>query len=298
MVTKSQAVSTPVKDDITKQVRTPEEIKLFFWNLKGKDLSSAVLDIINTINNPDLLIFSETTKETRKALQAALSSLKYVSRTQVDSGKVRVAVFDKLDKATVIEKREEQLFTSLVYQLGEEKFLVAGVHLYSPVSMPSLPDRFLSAHSQAKKIKRIEKKFGIDKTIIMGDFNFNPFERPMVSSESFQAIHCKRTSLIKVLKGAKHYFFNPSWRALGNDSMDGTPPGTHHYVPKNKESLVFHWNMYDQVLIRPKLFSEYTDSFEIITKGQVIESLLHEADFTPDQNKFSDHLPIAYSIKI
>ncbi|HDX9535324.1 TPA: hypothetical protein ROX87_004794 [Bacillus thuringiensis] len=297
MATKSQAVSTPVKDDIKKQVRTPEEIKLFFWNLKGKDLSPAVLDIIKNINTPDLLIFSETTKETREALQATLSSLKYVSRTQVGSGGVRVAVFDKLEKATVQDKREEQLFTSLVYQLGGEKFLVVGVHLYSPVSYPAMYDRWMSAHNQAGKIKRIEEEFDIDKTIVMGDFNFNPFEMPMVSSESFQATHCKRTSL-RGGEGAKRYFFNPSWRALGNDSMDGTPPGTHYYVPVNKESFVLYWNMYDQVLIRPNLFSDCTDSFEIITKGQMIESLLHEVDFIPDKDKFSDHLPIAYSIKI
>ncbi|MEK4058487.1 MULTISPECIES: hypothetical protein [Paenibacillus] len=128
------------------------------------------------------------------------------------------------------------------------KVLVVGIHLLSPISAP-IDDRYVDATKQNENIERIEAEWGIDKTIVIGDFNMNPFDKGMVSEKAFKATHCKQTVLSNRTK--KPYYFNPSWRAFSNDlTLEGNnaPPGTIHFIPRNKDSDVNFWHIFDQSL--------------------------------------------------
>ncbi|NOU77451.1 hypothetical protein GC101_01005 [Paenibacillus sp. LMG 31459] len=283
-------MTVKLKSDEINNKRT--EITMFFWNIGKKDLT----DSLNTLLNEspmDILIFSEANISIRESLNKTLLPLGYKSRTPL-KGAVRVSIFDRLPN--VIYCRVDQYQTFIIYELLGMKVLVVGIHLLSPISAP-IDDRYVDATKQNENIERIEAEWGIDKTIVIGDFNMNPFDKGMVSEKAFKATHCKQTVLSNRTK--KPYYFNPSWRAFSNDlTLEGNnaPPGTIHFIPRNKDSDVNFWHIFDQVLIRSKLFSELSDRYQILFKWN--KHFLLTDNLIPNRLSYSDHLPIKYTINL
>ncbi|GIP08204.1 hypothetical protein J1TS5_03740 [Paenibacillus macerans] len=270
-------------------------LQILFWNIKRKDLSKEIHALIKEHRCPELIVLSETTQRSRKEISNILMSQGYISRTPIN-GNVRVAIFDKLDSSAIKYLRQDQRFTSIVYDINNQKFMIVGIHLDSPVSYPDVTDRYVRAADYSIIIEQMEKTWEIKKTLLIGDFNMNPFDKGMVSELSFKATHCKQTA--KRETGNKRYFFNPSWKLFSNDLTQDNrqPPGTIHYVPHNKDTYVDYWHVFDQVLIRSELISSLSNSFEVITNIGSI-NLLNQ-DLVPDRELYSDHLPIKYQIEV
>lgn len=173
-------------------------------------------------NVPEVLILSETTQQSRRSVERLLFQHGYTSRTQL-KGNVRVAVYDKIITSNVVYLREDQRFTILIYKMDGQHIMIVGVHLDSPASYPDVNDRYVCATEQFGLIEAIERIYKVEKTIIIGDFNMNPFDKGMVSELSLKATHCKRTALRT--KSNKRYFFNPSWSIYSNDltAQEGKP---------------------------------------------------------------------------
>jgi hypothetical protein len=138
-------------------------------------------------------------------------------------------------------------------------------------------------------IARLEKQIGHSRTIVIGDFNMNPFEAGLVSSEGFHATMARSIAGRKsrtVLGEVRHFFYNPMWSLLGDCSPG--PPGTYFYP--SSPPLAFLWNTYDQVLLRPDLanFFEPGDVRVIDSAGS--QSLLTSAGIP--NRAVSDHLPL------
>jgi len=83
------------------------------------------------------------------------------------------------------------------------------------------------------------------------------------------------------------------WSLFGDISAG--PPGTYYHA--SSEHRVFFWNMFDQVLIRPDLLDAFNPrELEIIhTNGDI--SLLSSQN-RPDDEQFSDHLPIRFTLAL
>lgn len=288
---------TVQKNNITKKSKRTLKAdlsELLFWNLQKKNLTGVIKDLI-TIKPYDILLFSETTQNIRISLNDMLEPLGYRSRTAL-LGNVRVAIFDKYKDTNIVFFKEERRFSIIIYDFNGEKYMIVGVHLDSPVSYPNESDRFVLARDEYTIITSYKENHNVNKIVVIGDFNLNPFDRAMISELSFKATHCKQTA--KTSSTRKDYLFNPSWRIFSNDltSPEKKPPGTIHYVPWNKDSYVDYWHVFDQVLISPQLFSRYTDSYNVLTQWNKINLL--NSSLIPDRIKFSDHLPIEYTIEI
>lgn len=293
------AKTSPMQETKKRNAPTPQPTslisKMLYWNLEKKDLSAAILEL-TTLMSFDIVIFSETTQKTRVALNSVLSPLGFKSRTNL-SGNPRVALFDKYQDSNVIYFKEDLRYTSIIYNIYGEKFMVVGVHLDSPASYPNVEDRYVLGRDEHSKIETNEKNYSVCKTVIIGDFNMNPFDKGMISELSFKATHCKQTAITS--RSDKPYFFNPSWRIFSNDltvKRGKKAPGTIHYVPNGKDTYVDYWHVFDQVLIRPHLFSVYTDSYEVLTGWKKVNLL--NSSLVPDRTNFSDHLPITYTVEI
>lgn len=267
---------------------------IFCWNLQQKDLSSAIQELVSR-RSFDILFFSETTQKSRKALDEALKPLGYSTRTNL-LGNVRVALFDKYEQSEILLVKEDQRLTIIIYNFGGEKYMVVGVHLDSPASYPDESDRYALARDEYSIIASYMRTHEVKNTVIIGDFNMNPFDRGMVSELSFKATHCKQTA--QTVNKKKEYFFNPSWKIFSNDLTEKVKkaPGTIHYVPRNKDTYVDYWHVFDQVLISPCMLSEYSNSYEVLTEWNKVKLL--DSNLIPNRTKFSDHLPIVYTIKI
>jgi hypothetical protein len=83
------------------------------------------------------------------------------------------------------------------------------------------------------------------------------------------------------------------WRFFGENA--GGPSGTYYY--ERAEHVVYFWNIFDQILVRPTLIDCFEDDdLQIIDAvGQV---KLTRADGRPNSNVGSDHLPILFEMDI
>jgi hypothetical protein len=141
-----------------------------------------------------------------------------------------------------------------------------------------------------RDLENIELEYRNRNSLIVGDFNVNPFEEPMVSACAGHALSSRQiVQKSKRTVSGRQYnmFYNPMWNLFGDSN---NPPGTYYY---NASSQVnYFWNIFDQVIIRPELMKNFDlNNLKIITKVDNIQFL--------NKNNIpiiSDHLPIVFTI--
>ncbi len=177
---------------------------------------------------------------------------------------------------------------------GRLEVLLATAHLPSK--------REFSSESQAHECARLarqiasaEEAVSHQRTIFMGDLNVNPFENGMVSAAAVHAVMTREIAVrgTRTVQGEQYpFFYNPMWGHFGDTRKD-SPPGTYYY--EKAEHLVYFWNMFDQVLLRPDLARLFRpDGLTILTK--IGETSLLTPGGKPDTSVASDHLPIMLAI--
>jgi hypothetical protein len=141
-------------------------------------------------------------------------------------------------------------------------------------------------------IQRLEARHFIEKTILVGDLNMNPFEQGVTGARQLHAVMTKA----KASEGTRQFdskdfpfFYNPMWGLFG-DRTHG-PAGTYYGGPRGAVS--YFWEMFDQVLLRPALMDDLKD-LRILDHDSV-ESLLTKNGL-PDSENGSDHLPILFRL--
>ena len=143
-------------------------------------------------------------------------------------------------------------------------------------------------------MERLEDKYKTNSSIVVGDFNLNPFEEPMIGALGAHAIPCKKVAKRNKRKiSGKDYkmFYNPMWNLFGDNS---SPPGTYYY--SSSEQVSYFWNIFDQVIIRPDVVEFFDiNSLKVVTEVDDIKLL--NKNGIPDKNNISDHLPIFFSIE-
>jgi hypothetical protein len=170
----------------------------------------------------------------------------------------------------------------------DKDFLLGTVHLLS--KMNTTPQtQSLEAGEYVRKVRMIEKELQQKNTILIGDFNMNPFEPGMVSASVFNSV-CSLDIALKQSRKFQYvdydYFYNPAWKnyaGVGNEVY-----GTYYHHSYGMDE--FHWNNYDQALIRPAILQQYRPEF----------SVLHDKvwfDLRNKNNNISDHYPILLELK-
>ena len=129
------------------------------------------------------------------------------------------------------------------------------------------------------------------RSILVGDFNLNPFESPMTDAPLFNAVSsaklAKRGSRT-YQRISRPYFYNPMWNLLGDRAW---PPGTYYRASPNAGEI--HWNTLDQLLICPKLIDNFVgESLEVLTRSD--QHSFTKKSHLPDEKAYSDHLPIYF----
>ena len=83
------------------------------------------------------------------------------------------------------------------------------------------------------------------------------------------------------------------WNFFGDNSPH--PQGTYYYT--GSDHINYYWNAFDQVLVRPDLISKLPiDSIKILDSDG-FQSLLKKTGVPDDQN-FSDHLPLTFRLNL
>ncbi|MCI0690586.1 hypothetical protein L0337_01115 [candidate division KSB1 bacterium] len=208
----------------------------------------------------------------------------------------KVEIFVRFSSEFIQPIHEEDRLTIRHLALpGKLDLLLAVTHFPSKLSW-SESSQALECIELARSIRFAEKKISHSRTVLVGDLNMNPFEDGVISAHGLHGVMSrslanKKSRIVQSKEYA--FFYNPMWNLLG----DATPgaPGTFYY--NDSQPIVFFWNMFDQVLIRPDLLSIFhNEDLKIITVDKNGSFLSKQG--IPDKDRLSDHLPIFFKLRL
>jgi Endonuclease/Exonuclease/phosphatase family. len=183
----------------------------------------------------------------------------------------------------------------LILPLQEDVLLCVVHGLDKHNNSPAKQELFLQQVVAA--LSHFENKVGHDRSIVLGDFNANPFESPVASALGMNAVISRaiaQSDPRRMLNQSYPYFYNPMWNLYG-DEPRSSAPATYYYRGSDPHEL--YWHMLDQVLIRPSLLNRFDHSaLEIVTA--ILGTELTGARGTPDRIRFSDHLPVVFGMDL
>jgi hypothetical protein len=134
------------------------------------------------------------------------------------------------------------------------------------------------------------------RSIVVGDFNAQPFESAILSSDGLHAIGIRQESnqtsrVLRLSDDREEFFYNPMWRLYGHLPAQEAGMATHYW--QNRLASELFWHMLDQVVLRPEECVRFPeDTIKILTTVGTVQLL--SPDGIPDETVGSDHLPLVF----
>ncbi|AXE19713.1 hypothetical protein DR864_19200 [Runella rosea] len=270
-----------------------QEIRFLFWNLNRNRPFEEIINIVEH-HQIDVLIMAEVSFNLAiLVVELAKKGYDFFHNPISQCDKIKILTRFKSNFLKPVFERRRYSINILELPL-REKILLASVHIPDKSNNNSNEQEEFS-RLFVEQIKQQEEKLNIDKTIIVGDFNMNPFESAMIKSTIFHAVSSSKIAeklTRRVQEKDYKFFYNPLWSWLGDIRSEAT--GSYYYNTSNYEN--YFWNTFDQVLIRPELIPNFDkEALQILDKDGV-KSLLTASGF-PNKD-YSDHLPLYFTIKL
>lgn len=267
--------------------------KFLFWNIGRKPLAPLVSELAE-IHEVDVIILAECETDPGAMLQALNRTPEAGFRFPAD-----------FSERTIIFTRFAREFLQPAFDSPRVSIRRLTLPARAPVLLATahLPSKlYWSAESQAfecvelaRSIDAEEQTAGHRRTILVGDFNMNPFETGLVSSVGLNSVMSRRVASRKTrtVQGREYrFFYNPMWRHFGDAGSDTA--GSYYYDAA--EHVNYYWNMFDQVLLRPEL-AEHFDPTRLSIVRAVGALSLVGLDGRPEPANGSDHLPILFEVE-
>jgi endonuclease/exonuclease/phosphatase (EEP) superfamily protein YafD len=276
------------KEDKDKLAQNPPLSRIVFWNVHRKDLTGAVCALA-TSTMADVIVLNEnkiSNSDTLKALQEDVSGDFYTPKPAAED---RFHCFCRNPKLNLSEVHSGFRTSARKYKLGNHMMLLVLVH---GIDMRNYDSETRQSFTQelAQEIKFIKEDKRIDKLILLGDFNMNPYDRGMNLAAGLNAM---MTKVCAAKKSRKHlgkdydFYYNPMWSLLGDNTKG--PAGT---IYDTSNQGPYGWSMLDQVVLHHSVIPFFHD-VEIITAAG--ECSLMDKNCRPDAENASDHFPILVS---
>lgn len=263
-------------------------IRILFWNIKKNESTYSLIGQAVDEYDVDVCVLAEAPINADFLLVDRLPQGYKFMPPGSDKLKVRYFYGPRVLMGTTGEHISKRGSMMKLTVDGKIDLNLVGCHLLDPLSYNE-DDRIELAISFSQFIKGLEDELHNYKTVVVGDFNMNPFERGMVSPLVFNSVMCKtvaqRESCVR-FSTVRRFFYNPMWYFFGHpDLMNGTIYREPYY-----------WNLYDQILIRPELMEGFSCDNIIIIKQIKNTSLLTSKGRI--DKKISDHLPLITTLNI
>jgi len=275
-------------------------LSVLFWNMGNRN-GAERLARLASVCAADIVIVTElpTSVADASAADALSGATNRAFAPAHFLGPSRLRMFSVFDSKTLLNSFNGGTGEVTAWRLEWKpafEVLLVGVHLQSKSHTTGL-DRDYAARTLAETVRKEELEAGHSRTILVGDFNMNPFESGVVHAEGLHAVMTRNLARrgSRVYKGKAYPFlYNPMWSLFGESSdAPHEPPGTFYLAGGHGENLF--WNMYDQVLVRPELMDAFRDLRILHDDGE--QSLL-TASGRPHRGTASDHLPITFRLDI
>lgn len=260
---------------------------MLFWNThRNADINSVICELIAE-NNISIVVLAEYVADIGELI--GLLSIRHRIKMRAYNGCCeRIKVIGMV-------KNVMPYFDNgnTTIQVIDNRDILCCVHLNSKIFSDHQGYREILIEQVIREIQRIEKDLGTENTIVVGDFNINPYDPSCMDARYFHGMPIYEESERKsrTIAGTEYsMFYNPMWRLLGDEKK---PYGTYYH--SGNDTINTYWNIYDQVIIRPAVRKRFVDeSLKIVTETQT--RYLLNTKGHPDEN-ISDHLPIIFEIR-
>lgn len=251
-----------------------------FWNThKNIDINPILRDLI-TENCISIVVLAEYTADINDLIRLLYDSgviMEHIPTVGCD----RIHILGRIDFH--IEPQLQTDYAS-IQVIGRDTILCC-VHLNSQIYSDHVSRREIVIEQIINDILKLENGLNTTNTIIVGDFNINPYDNSCVNARYFHGIPIYEDAMreSRNIAGKEfRMFYNPMWNFLGDFKE---PYGT--YYRSAADTFNPYWHIYDQVIIRPSLRSRFVDGNLKIITGSANVSLL-------DKNKHPNHMISAY----
>jgi hypothetical protein len=268
-------------------------LNFLFWNVNKMQLDTELADLIvsTRANFVGIAEYQGDGKDLLRLLSKR--GVNFYGVPTVVCKEIKVFSDRKPGVFSLYRDIEPYIFTEMRVP-GLKPLLIGIVHLPSK-QHNDYSDQTQKAEIVKNELELVENEADHKNTIVIGDFNMNPFEMGMTYTGAFNAVPCLRTGrresreLRTIWNKDFTFFYNPSWNLLGDL---GDSPGT--YYLGSAGSLSNYWNTYDQVIVRPSIADSFQKSSLRILTTTSTKSLV-DANGKP---AVSDHLPIFFSMDL
>ncbi len=273
-------------------------VSILFWNL---DENSQVLPHVICLGrnrSVDVFLLAESPHDLSPSLDG-LNRLRRGLYIEPGLARPKVRVLTRLHSPQF-----QHLFTSVAgdtaiwsiksSKLSPSEALLAATHLPAKVGGHTEAGQANDAGLLASQLAEFEDRLGNRNTILVGDFNMNPYDPGMTLATGIHALMTAGLARKPDRKYRNRFyrrFYNPMWGLFG-DRTSG-PAGTHFWKASQPHNTF--WAMFDQVLVRPALISMLSRLEILDSDGE--HSLLTRGGF-PGKGHLSDHLPIFFELNI
>jgi len=272
------------------------DMVFFFWNTNRRDLA-ALIGQASRLHDLDVIILAEN-DQSWATLAAHLNvGQSPTYRPAIALGQTAsLALITRLPEGSVAPLADYPglSFRSIAGPMGPS--LTLGMtHLRSKLHQGDTDQAYASTVVR-QRVTEVEDRVGHRRTVLVGDFNMNPFEDGMVSAGGLHAVSVRAIAerAKRTVDGEEYrFFYNPMWGQFGD--RPPRPPGTYYY--SRSHYVEYFWNIFDQVLVRPELLYSFDDnSIRILSAIGTTE--LRTPSGIPNATSASDHLPLVFSINV
>lgn len=265
-------------------------LKCLFWNAGRKTPDDEIVELAASTGS-NILALAEYAGDgitlLRKLVGRGLDF--YLVPT---IGCKRIRLLTTFSSSHVEHGPESDRFTIKELALpGLQRVLLCLVHLPSKLHASDL-DQLHTAWYFKQDIESAEVTSRHQNTVVIGDFNMNPFDDGMLSAAAMNSVPSLALAKAetRVVQGREHsFFYNPTWNLLGDF---GKVPGT--YFHGSPGYLSQYWHLLDQVLLRPCIADRLDkSSLRVITEAGTIPLLS-----VTGRPSISDHLPLYFSLNL
>jgi exonuclease III len=277
-------------------MKDKENIKFLFWNINNKNLKNNIINIVKS-SDIDIIILLESKIDSIQFINdLKINGLQfYENKSVIPQSRIKIFSKFKNDEFKPFQDLNEKITIRKLKIKENKEILIAIVHLISKREFKNL-EQYQEATRYYQEIINAEKNSENDNTIVIGDFNMNPFEEGMIMTNCFNAVMSKEIAMkgSKKVQGKDYkYFYNPMWNLFGDNKDE--PFGTYYY--NSSGHINYYWNIFDQVLLRPNLIQNFNHDSLKILNSDGIASLLNKSGI-PNKSDLSDHLPVLFSITL
>ena len=260
-------------------------LNILFWNLKRNAIEDYIIDCI-VENNVDIAVFSEFEGINLINIEKNLGKM-YTRVTNV-KGDRKVTLLAKTTFSITIMQPQNR-YSLYNVKTAVKDYLLVAVHLEDRRNY-EIAQRLNTIQSLIADIEATEGLLKCNNTIVIGDFNANPYDEELLSIYGFNAVLFKtiidKSDLTNPNSLRRKRFYNPILHYISEDTeMYGS-----FYHEKGYKTP--YWHCLDQVLVRKDLANclNHVEYLKRINTKDLLKNRI-------PNRRISDHLPLLVKLQ-